>query len=159
MAVQLCFVFFITFFIYPGISYKTKFTFLESNQSATAWLVIILSVLYSVFDTIGRYCAEHFRVFSKERIIFLTLSRLVFVATFILVAVTDKPAWLIGADWFKIVNMILFSFTNGYWGTSLMVYGPNCVHHAGKEKAGMIMSIHLIGGVFLGSLLATDLFL
>ena len=155
MASQVCFIFFTTFVIYPGVSYETSFEFLKSNQSATTWFVIIMSVLFSVFDTTGRYWGEHFQLFNKNRIIVPTLSRIIFIVTFILIAKTDKPSWLIGADWFKIVNMSLFAFTNGYWGNWLMIYGPNWVNHKGKEKAGMMMNIHLVGGIFIGSLIAT----
>ena len=154
MALQVWFVFINTFIVYPGVSYKTSFDFLKNNKSATTWFVVIMSLLFSVFDTIGRYWAEHYQILKQKKIIILNLLRSAFILTFILIAKTDTPAWLIGSDWFKIVNMSLFAFTNGYWGTCLMIFGPNWVNHKGKEKTGMIMNIHLVGGIFIGSLFA-----
>ena len=155
MALQILFVFFNTFLVYPGVSYQTTFEFLKSSKSATTWFVIIMSILFSVFDTVGRYCAEHYQILKQKGIIILNLFRIIFIVTFILIAKTDQPKWLIGSDWFKIFNMSLFAFTNGYWGTWLMIFGPSWVNQKGKEKAGMIMNIHLVGGIFIGSLFAT----
>lgn len=50
--------------------------------------------------------------------------------------------------------MALFALTNGYNSTLNMIYGPMGVKDEHKEKAGMIMAFHLVGGIFIGSLVA-----
>lgn len=50
--------------------------------------------------------------------------------------------------------MGLFAFTNGYNSTLNMIYGPMSVRDEHKEKAGMIMAFNLVGGIFIGSLVA-----
>jgi len=57
-------------------------------------------------------------------------------------------------DWFIILNMGLFAFSNGYNSTLNMIFGPMNVKDEHKEKAGMIMAFHLVGGIFAGSLVA-----
>ena len=51
--------------------------------------------------------------------------------------------------------MALFAFTNGYAATLCMCYGPQLVDSKDKELAGFIMSVNLVGGIFLGSLVST----
>jgi len=50
--------------------------------------------------------------------------------------------------------MGLFAFTNGYNSTLNMIYGPMGVRDEHKEKAGMIMAFNLVGGIFIGGLVA-----
>jgi hypothetical protein len=49
----------------------------------------------------------------------LSYSRVLFIATAFLVDYSVGPSWLFGdsADWFKLVNMFLFAFTNGFVST------------------------------------------
>ena len=53
-----------------------------------------------------------------------------------------------------IINMIVFAFTNGYGSTLTMMYAPSLVKDEHKEKAGMMMAFHLVGGIALGSFVA-----
>jgi hypothetical protein len=57
----------------------------------------------------------------------LTYARTLFVATFFLIAFNVPPNWLFGinADWFKIINMMIFSVTNGYCSCLLAIKAPN----------------------------------
>jgi len=76
--------------------------------------------IFNIFDTIGRKLGGIKSLsLSKRGIIILSLSRTVFIATSLLVAYKEDPVWLFGsqADWFKILNLILFAVTNGYTST------------------------------------------
>lgn len=57
----------------------------------------------------------------------MSLMRTIFVVTFLLVSFDVAPAWLFPADWFIIVNLVLFSITNGYVGTLCAVKAPQTV--------------------------------
>jgi hypothetical protein len=54
-------VFFITFVIFPGAFFTSKFKFLDSigekkgAQEETNWYQIIIILLFNIFDTVGRY--------------------------------------------------------------------------------------------------------
>lgn len=51
--------------------------------------------------------------------------------------------------------MTLFALTNGYNSNTAMILGPMQVKPALREKAGLLMNIHLVGGIFGGSIIAT----
>lgn len=86
MALQEFAVFVITFIMYPGVSYSTSFEFLEHNKAKTTWFVVIMSCLFNVFDTVGRALAQMKMIFNEKTIIILTIFRLIFIATFIMIA-------------------------------------------------------------------------
>jgi hypothetical protein len=86
----------------------------------------------------------------------LTYSRLIFIATFILIAFSEPPSWLFGvdADWFKLVNMMLFAFTNGYCSTQSAIKAPSRAPDDSKEQVGTLIGLFLTIGIFVGSLIA-----
>lgn len=147
MAIQASLVFFITFLIYPGTLLDTKFDFLKNNSSSKAWFNIIMITIFSFGDTAGRVLAGPLKLFNKKNVIIFTLSRFVFVVTAILIQQAYSPHWLFKSDWFKIVHIWLFAATNGYNVALIMPIGPALVNGVDKERAGLIMNFHLIGGV------------
>jgi hypothetical protein len=84
--------------------------------------------VFSVFDTIGRKMGS-LKSFDLEGtgIKILTLSRTIFIGTFYLIAFKVSPSWLFCSDWFCLVNMTLFAFTNGYASTLCAVKAPGTV--------------------------------
>jgi len=107
-------------------------------------------ITFNIFDTLGRFAGGKWQFVTPKTVIFLTLGRVVFIATFVLVGF-NLP---FNQDWFKLLNMALFSITNGYNSTVLMGFGPSLVKDEHKERAGIIMSFHLTGGIFAGSFVA-----
>jgi len=85
-----------------------------------------------------------------------SLLRTLFIVTSILIAFDVPPVWLFGvnADWFKIINMMLFSFSNGWVSTLCAVKSPSKAPNDMKESVGMFISIFLTGGILLGSIIA-----
>ena len=81
--------------------------------------------------------------------------RSVFVFTSIMIAFNQAPDWLFCSDWFRLINMALFAFTNGHASTLCMCFGPERVDDEDKELAGFVMGFSLCGGIFFGALLAT----
>lgn len=146
--VFLCFL--ITFIVFPGVCLETKFKFLDGKSGEFAWNSVLMITFFNTFDTIGRFLGGSYQLFTPNTVIILTLVRLIFVFTFIMIGLNK----LFQSDWFRIVNMALFAFTNGYNSTLLMIYGPTGVQNEHKERAGIIMSFHLVGGIFAGSLVA-----
>ena len=57
------------------------------------------------------------------------------------------------SDWWIMVNMAVFAFTNGYFSTLAMIYGPNDFQHQ-PEVAGKIMAFYLTFGIFMGTVIA-----
>lgn len=86
----------------------------------------------------------------------ITYSRAIFIATFLLIAFHVPPEGLFGhnADWFKIINMILFAFTNGWCSTQCAIKAPSRAPDDSKEQVGGLISIFLTLGILIGSIMA-----
>lgn len=120
-----------------------------------AWSALILITVFNVLDTIGRWLAgQKFGQGSDRFVLILTSIRLIFIATFLLIALDVSPAWLFGidADWFKLINMILFAFTNGYCSTQCAIKAPSRASDDSKESVGTLIGLFLTLGIFLGSI-------
>jgi hypothetical protein len=156
MALQVLGCFLITFVVFPGTTLSTNFDFLGTpNNKERAWFSVLMITCFNVFDTVGRFAGGKFHLLTPNTVFILSSLRLIFIPLFVLVQLNSSPTWIFQSDWFRILNMALFSITNGYNSTLLMIYGPSLVKDADKERAGLIMSFHLVGGIFLGSLIAS----
>ena len=67
-----------------------------------------------------------------------------------------KPEWLFGAnaDWFKLLNMAVFAFTNGYCSTLCAIKSPSRAPEDSKEVVGTFVGMFITSGIVLGSLVA-----
>lgn len=113
--------------------------------------------IFNVFDTVGRLMGGvPMFILDDKKAIFLSYARVVFIATFLLISYSTNPQWLFGvnADWFKFVNMILFSFTNGYASTLCAVKAPSKAKDDSKEQVGTLVGISISCGILTGSLIA-----
>ena len=65
----------------------------------------------------------------------LIILRGLFIVTAFLIVYDVGPIWLFGdnADWFKILNMLLFGFSNGYLATQAATKAPNIAPDECKE--------------------------
>lgn len=93
-------------------------------------------------------------IFDKNSVALLTFGRIIFIATGVMVQKSLTPAWLFQSDWFRILNIWLFAATNGYNVGIVMLLGPKQVEARDKERAGMLMNFHLVGGVVVGAIFA-----
>ena len=141
-------IFLFTFFVFPGITFSPQ----SAITQAGAWSLILYNTIFNFFDTTGRYLPGLVKLFTPKTVPILTLSRIIFVATFLLIATVQGVFF--GSIYFKIVNMIIFAITNGYGSTLHMMYGPEPVRDKDKPVAGFTMSCHLLAGIFIGSLIA-----
>lgn len=128
--VAIFFVFLVTFIVFPGTTGDTKLMFFKDMdaEKRRAWQGLFMTFLFNVFDTVGRYMGGMPKFFLSNRAaIISSYARVVFIATFLLVAWAASPSWLFGhsADWFKIINMVLFAFTNGFTSTQCAIKAPS----------------------------------
>lgn len=56
---------------------------------------------------------------ADKPVLILTYARVIFIASTFLIDYEVGPSWLVGpsGDWFKLLNIILFAFTNGFCST------------------------------------------
>ena len=98
----------------------------------------------------GVYCL----ILSNRTIKILSIMRTLFLVTCLLVAFDVAPAALFSSDWFIILNLILFSITNGYVSTLCAVKAPMTVEGEAKGQVGGFIGITISTGIVIGSLLA-----
>ncbi len=84
----------------------------------------------------------------------ITYSGIIFVATSFLIAFKERPQWLFGSDWFKITNMLLFSFWNGYCGAQCAVKAPSKAPDYLKETVGSFVGNFIPIGLMIGSFIS-----
>ena len=145
----------ITFTCFPALAEDSSYSFLIGKDSEGSWYNLISVLLYFGPELAGKYvgvspCANLKRVTT----LILAGIRTIFIATFLLVAFEVQPAWLFTADWFKITNLALFSFTNGYVATLCAVKAPQTVEGELKGQVGAFVGVTILLGIILGATFA-----
>ena len=84
-----------------------------------------MKVLFDVGDSIGRFSGGIACMMLKPKATVIgSFGRIIFFATYFLIMFNVKPTWLFDADWFKLLNTLLFGVTNGYFSTLCAILGP-----------------------------------
>jgi len=154
MIVDLCFLltlnYLLTFIVFPGVCIQGKLFSLSPALNGNT-----LMLIFNVCDTIGRYGPNIFSI-GKNNISTIVFFRFIFVLTFSLIAISVNVSFLgfFGNSFFVIINMMLFSITNGYNTSIIFSTGPSLVSDDLKGKAGSTLSFFLIVGIFSGTLYA-----
>ncbi len=76
------------------------------------------------------------------------------MGTSFLIAYNEEPQWLFGSDWFKITNMLIFSFWNGYCGAQCAVKAPSKAPEYLKETVGSFVGTFIPIGLLIGSIIS-----
>lgn len=106
-------------------------------------------------DTVGRWVAgQPFGTLSSKAVLALSYSRVIFIATSYLIDYKVAPSWLFQADWFKLLNMALFSFTNGYCGTQCAAKATTQASDNLKDVVGTFVGVSMTLGIVIGCLVA-----
>ena len=151
------YIFFITFVVFPGTTDDTTLQFMEGIKNYDSWFGLVMTLIFNFFDTLGRFLAGvPFFMIGDKATVAISYCRTIFIVTFFLIAFNVAPDWLFGvnADWFKMINMILFSFTNGYGSTLLAIKAPSRAPDEKKEQVGLFIGMSITTGILLGSLVA-----
>jgi len=144
----------ISFTVYPGVAVATTDQYLPYS-----WLVILLVTTRNLSDTVGKKMTEYWFP-SKTVCWIISMSRFIFIATFILIASDDPrvpPGELFNSTWFKFFNMWMFSLTNGFMLSMSATMAPSNVHPLWKNACGKATGTSFIYGGFCGSLIALGL--
>lgn len=125
MLLSLCWVFIVTFIVFPAAFTKAGFDFNKGDDvtKSDQWDQTMVNLTFNCMDTLGRYLGGKF-ILSPRTTIILSLLRTVFIFTTLATAVELSPGWLFCSDWFRLINLILFSLTNGYVSTMCIIIAP-----------------------------------
>ena len=146
----------LTLFLFPGTTADTEFNFiLKFNlPNYESWYQLLVVFIFNLFDTVGRYAGGLKAFDLKIRNVKLgAYARLIFIATFLLTDFEAPPKWIWNVDWFKLLNLVLFAFTNGYFGTLCAVKAPGTVKESRRAIVGAYIGTAISMGILLGSIL------
>jgi hypothetical protein len=87
----------------------------------------------------------------------LNLTRVIFLATFLLVFYSVPPKWLFESDWFKLLNVAVFAFSNGMLNTNSSIMSPQQVSDERKSAVGSLIGLTIVTGILTGSIIAIPL--
>jgi len=155
----LCYVFLLTFLVFPGLSTAVPLSFLSGKPGALAWLSLVILTAFNVMDTCGRYLAGVACMnLSRKTTVCLSYLRTAQLALFVLTLFQVGPDWLFGTDAFKLINFALFAFLNGYLSSLCSIKAPKVVASgAERGNVGAFIGVAKLLGILIGSLLAIPL--
>eukprot|EP01126_Amoeba_proteus_P002007 TRINITY_DN1062_c0_g1_i9.p1 TRINITY_DN1062_c0_g1~~TRINITY_DN1062_c0_g1_i9.p1 ORF type:complete len:414 (-),score=70.76 TRINITY_DN1062_c0_g1_i9:237-1478(-) len=147
-ALSVFLVFFFTLSLFPGVDA----ILVPFDPTKVAHLNTILILLFQIGDLIGRMVPQFYVAPIQRFLWILILCRFVFYPLSFLIALPQYVSWK--APWISILLMIIFSISNGYFGTLVMMHAPSKVSQNEQQTAGTMMTFFLQMGIFLGACVA-----
>jgi len=119
--------------------------------------VPFLFLLFNFGDLVGRVGASWKTIIAPKHIWIAVTLRLAFIPLFLLCHRSTSGAWTytpFESDAWPLIFMTIFSVTNGYFSTQVMMYGPAQVgtNQINQAKAGTFMAFCLTAGIAVGSI-------
>jgi solute carrier family 29 (equilibrative nucleoside transporter), member 1/2/3 len=114
-------------------------------------------LFWNVGDLLGRLAPviPALSLASRPRILFmLSLARIVFIPMYLLCNIHGRGARFNSDTFYLVVVQLLFGLSNGYIGSSCMMGFVEWVDIEEREAAGGFMSLCLVAGLTVGSLLS-----
>jgi len=143
------FVFLISLTFYPGFTLMMKNNDVKSFSKNNYMLVLIS--IFQLFDFIGRTLPKWVIIPNNPNLLWIpSLLRVVCIPLFIIAIYTD---WF-PSNYISFLIVAVFAWSNGYFGTLLMMSGPQRVVPRESKNAGILMGCLLQVGVFIGVHLA-----
>ena len=85
---------------------------------------------------------------------FIALARVIFVPLYLLCNIHGRGAIIASDAFYLLIVQFLFGLTNGYVGSTCMMGAAEWVAEDEREAAGGFMSLMLVAGLSVGSLLS-----
>ncbi|CAE7361445.1 ENT3 [Symbiodinium sp. CCMP2456] len=158
--VNVTMIFVVTFVVFPGVaaSWSPQLEFFVSKGAlGKDWYTTLVVGIFQIFDVVGRSTPKVLEKIgvSPKRLGIPVWLRLAFIPAFMLLQRRPNSIAAPWQDLLAFAVMALFALTNGWCSTLAMIYGPQQVTHpAEQHRAGVIMELGLILGIFAGSVLA-----
>lgn len=140
-----------TFAIFPTI--LVRIAPLDSLVEDRFFVPIFCFLLFNTFTAIGNIVAEKFLKPNASNLIYLVLARFLMVPFFLYCNfLPEYRKWpvLIRNDILYIIVSIIFSFTNGYTTSLVMMYTPKLVPESQSSISAMMASSAIIVGIIIG---------
>ncbi len=158
----LMFVFTVTLSIFPAVTVSNIdinfLSFIQDPNLRAAWALQILVIIFNIGDTLSRYVSnQSWGNAGPKLTLFLTYSGFIFIVSSFIIALKYGPSWLTtgtGGDIFKITNISIFSFWNGYCAAQCAVKAPSRAPSYLKETVGNFVGTFVPLGLMIGSLIS-----
>lgn len=93
-----------------------------------SWFVLSTLTLFNIWDTVGRSAASwKCMQLNRKWTLALNYLRTIFLPIIFMIAFEVGPSWLLNSDWFKLFNLSLFAFTNGWLSSLCVIMAPDYV--------------------------------
>eukprot|EP00913_Durusdinium_trenchii_P018074 g16983.t2 len=158
--VNICMIFVVTFVVFPGVaaSWAPQLEFFTSKgRLGQDWYTTLVVGIFQIFDVVGRSTPKALEKIgiSASRLFIPVWLRCLFIPAFMLLQRYPGSLPAPWQDYLAFATMALFAASNGWCSTLSMIYGPQQVQHPDEQhRAGVIMELGLILGIFAGSVLA-----
>ncbi|KAI4138195.1 MAG: hypothetical protein L6R39_006917 [Caloplaca ligustica] len=122
-----------------------------------ACFIPLAFLLWNAGDLVGRLLTGVPRltlVRWPRTLLLLSVLRLVFIPLYLLCNIRGRGAAISSDAFYLIIVQFLFGLTNGYIGSTCMMGAGEWVGKEEREAAGGFMSLMLVGGLTVGSLLS-----
>jgi len=111
--------------------------------------------MFNVFDCLGRLLGGFKSLALSNRVVIgLSISRISFIVFSFLIVFEVGPFWLFKSDWFKLLNILLLSFSNGFVSTQCAIKAPTEVVESQQEQIGIFVGFFISIGILMGSIAA-----
>ncbi|CAK9078159.1 unnamed protein product [Durusdinium trenchii] len=153
-------IFVVTFVVFPGVaaSWAPQLEFFTSKgRLGQDWYTTLVVGIFQIFDVVGRSTPKALEKIgiSASRLFIPVWLRCLFIPAFMLLQRYPGSLPAPWQDYLAFATMALFAASNGWCSTLSMIYGPQQVQHPDEQhRAGVIMELGLILGIFAGSVLA-----
>ena len=153
-------IFVVTFVVFPGVaaSWAPQLEFFTSKgRLGQDWYTTFVVGIFQIFDVVGRSTPQALEKLgiTAGRLSIPVWMRCIFIPVFMLLQRYPNSLPAPWQDYASFLAMALFAASNGWCSTLAMIYGPQQVQHPSEQhRAGVIMELGLILGIFAGSVLA-----
>eukprot|EP00490_Sorites_sp_Unknown_P012485 CAMPEP_0114688832 /NCGR_PEP_ID=MMETSP0191-20121206/63893_1 /TAXON_ID=126664 /ORGANISM="Sorites sp." /LENGTH=416 /DNA_ID=CAMNT_0001976751 /DNA_START=32 /DNA_END=1284 /DNA_ORIENTATION=- len=153
-------IFVVTFVVFPGVaaSWAPQLEFFTSKgRLGQDWYTTLVVGIFQIFDVVGRSTPQVLEKLgiTPSRLCIPVWIRCLFIPAFMLLQRYPNSLPAPWQDYLSFLTMALFAASNGWCSTLSMIYGPQQVQHPDEQhRAGVIMELGLIIGIFVGSVLA-----
>lgn len=153
----------VTLSVFPAVTAKIGSTTDSSSRFYGDLFVPFSFLMFNLWDFIGRTAAGVYNCIPNTTrghrvLVFATILRVAFVPAFLWCNARPDRGYasmltpVFTSDVWPIVFMILMSFTNGYFSSICMMFGPTLVQPESMATAGTMMVFCLTCGLLTGSL-------
>lgn len=137
-----------TMCFFPGYALKKNLAGVGPN-----WSCILLILVFNVGETLGKYITLLWMKLSRNTAYILVFSRFLFFGSFYYL-VHGEEFFFFNEDLLIIMNLFLFSFSQGFLANCLFGFAQINSKESERETVGILMNMFLVFGLAIGSVLS-----